>query len=480
MILKAQSQFSNVKNRPSNQTEVSTSFFISASNGFAVLFHNLYFFQKCVILIVYKWDKIRESISYEGGQFVKNRKINVAIGFATGRKHFQRVLRNYVFNWLESNLTSNEKVGLNLYVAYDLDYRGTKRTDYTRINPEISQYLDHTSFIGKQEVDATKQSLVNAGTVSMEEANMLFGRGYAAQRNIILYSAMRDQMDCLLFLDDDEYPIAATKNRDMVIWGGQHVLKAHLQSIKDADITYGYHCGYISPIPYIEFNDDLTEDRFRQFIQAISNDIVNWDSIRQVMNHGGVTYADTDVLIDRKTLEVPEINHAKFISGSNLCINLTHTNRVFPFYNPPGARGEDTFLGTCLSRRKVVRVPCYTFHDGFSAYNHLLSGVLPTSLKFIKPDSEQIIQRFYHACIGWIRYKPLLMYITDRDNYRTEISDMTKRLNETLPAICRYFGTQAFMNILKELKKYDRAVEKHFCAFEGAKQAWAKVMEELS
>ena len=410
---------------------------------------------------------------------MKSGKINVAIGFATGRKHFQRVLRSYVFNWLESNLISNEKVGLNLYVAYDLDYRGTKKTDYTGINPEVSQYIDHTNFIGKQEVGAAKQALVSAGTASPEEADMLFGKGYASQRNIILYSAMKDQMDCLLFLDDDEYPMATTKNGDMVIWGGQHVLKTHLQNIKNADITYGYHCGYISPIPYIEFNDDLTEDRFRQFIQAISNDIVNWSSIRRVMNHGGVTYADTDILINRKTLEVPEINHAKFISGSNLCINLTNADRVFPFYNPPGARGEDTFLSTCLSSRKVLRVPCYAFHDGFSSYNHLLSGVLPTSLKFIKPDSEQIVLRFYHACIGWVRYKPLLMYITDKNNYRTEIYAMTERLNETLPVICRYFGTPAFMNILKELKKYDRVVEKHFYAFEETKRVWAKVMAEL-
>lgn len=409
---------------------------------------------------------------------MENRKINIAIGFATGRKHFQRVLRSYVFNWLESNLF-DEQVGFNLYIAYDLDYRGTKKTDYTEINPEVAQWIDHTHFIGKQEVEKEKQSLISAGTVSPEKANMLFGKGYASQRNMILYSAIKDKMDCLLFLDDDEYPMAATKTGDTVIWGGQHVLKTHLQNIRNADITYGYHCGYISPIPYLKFNDDLTEDRFRLFIQAISNDIVNWDTIRQVMNHGGVTYADTGVLTQHRVLEVPEINHAKFISGSNLCINLTDARRVFPFYNPPGARGEDTFLSTCLRERRVLRVPCYAFHDGFSAYNHLLSGVLPTTLKFIKPDSAQIVQRFYHACIGWVRYKPLLMYITDRENYRDGISVMTEQLNQTLPAICRYFGTRAFLNILRELKKYDRAVETHFTAFEETKKIWAEAMGNL-
>ena len=56
----------------------------------------------------------------------------------------------------------------------------------------------------------------------------------------------------------------------------------------------------------------------------------------------------------------------KFISGANLCFNLKNYKNFPPFYNPPGARGEDTFLSTCLSECSVRKVPCYTFHDGFS------------------------------------------------------------------------------------------------------------------
>jgi hypothetical protein len=410
---------------------------------------------------------------------MKNERIRVAIGFATGRKHFQRVLRSYVFNWLESNLVDNEKVELNLFVAYDLDYKGTQKADYTVINPHISQCLESRHFFGKKEIEETRAALADAGIISPEEASILFGKGYAAQRNMILYAAIQNQMDYLLFLDDDEYPMATTKTGDTAIWGGQHVLKTHLMNIRNADVTYGYHCGYISPIPYLAFNDDLTEENFRVLIEAISNDILNWKSLKKVMENGGVTYADTGILVQRTVQEVPEINHAKFISGSNLCINLTDARRVFPFYNPPGARGEDTFLSTCLSDRTVLRVPCYVFHDGFGSYRHLLSGVLPTSLKFIKPDSEQIVRRFYNACIGWIRYKPLLLYITDRPNYREKISDMTEKLNRTLPMICRYFHAQAFMNVLRELKKYDQDVQEHFRTFEASKQIWAKVMEGI-
>ncbi len=408
---------------------------------------------------------------------MNEKNIKVGIGFATGRRHFKRVLKSYVLNWGESGLVDNQNVSLNLFVAYDLSYRNTVKTDYTTIPAIISESFENKHFIGKQEVEDAKEFLIQNGIADQHEVSMIFRKGYASQRNIILYYAIKNQMDYLLFLDDDEYPLAVSKNRSEAIWSGQQVLKTHLYHIKNADITHGYHCGYISPIPFIEFSDVLTENDFRMFIEALGNDIVNWDNTKKVMTNGGVSYADTGVLMNKEVFEVPEIHHAKFISGSNLCINLTDANRVFPFYNPAGARGEDTFLSTCLSERKVLRVPCYAFHDGFSSYNHLLSGVLPVDLKFIKPDSESIIKRFYAACIGWVRYKPLLMYITDRTTYRDKISDMKEKLNKTLPAICSYFGTNAFFDILKELENYDKNVGKHYQEFLETQRIWGKIME---
>jgi hypothetical protein len=296
----------------------------------------------------------------------------------------------------------------------------------------------------------------------------------------VLYSAMRNDMDYLIFLDDDEYPLAVTNTLNNAVWGGQHVLLTHLKNIKHADFTHGHHCGYISPIPYLEYNNVMTEADFRSFIEAISNDILNWDNIKVVMNNGGVTYADTRVLTTNNTYEVPVTNNAKYISGANLGINITDPHRIYPFYNPPMARGEDTFLSTCLRERKVIKVPCYTFHDGFSTYNHLLEGVLPIQLKFIKADNEKIIQRFYKACIGWIRYKPLLLYITHQDSYQEKIDEIRQKLNEVLPKICAYFGCLEFMDMLTELEKYNKNVKKHHADFIETQRIWAKIMEWIA
>lgn len=404
----------------------------------------------------------------------------MGIGFATGRKSFKKVLRTYIHNWEEHGLVDNQAVRLNLFVAYDLAYQKTKSTDFSNVHPELLNLVDSSHFIGSDTINEEIEELISNNVISLKEAGLIFGKGYAAKRNAVLYHAIKRKMDYLIFLDDDEYPVAVTNTLNSAIWGGQRVLNTHLNYIRHADITHGNHCGYISPIPYMEFNDVLPEGDFREFIEAISNDIINWENLKAVMENGGVTYADPKILTSREAVEVEEVNHAKFISGANLCINLQDPHRVFPFYNPPGARGEDTFLSTCLTDRKVMRVPCYTFHDGFATYNHLLEGVLPTRLKFVKADSEEIINRFYKACIGWIRYKPLLLYITDRDTYEERIQEMRQQLARTLPQIAEYFNEPDFKKVSGELEKYHKNVKKHYNEFQETQKVWGKITSHFA
>lgn len=410
----------------------------------------------------------------------KVKKINVGIGFVTGRKSFQKILKTNVYNWEESGLTEKENISLNLFVAYDLKYSNTKSTDYTNVSKDVLNLIDSSHFIGSTALQEEIDYLINENIIDKEEAQLFFSRGYAGKRNAVLYFAMKNKMDYLIFLDDDEYPMAVTNTPSTAIWGGQHVLSTHLKYIKDADITNGHHCGYISPIPHIEFNDTMTEDDFRLFIEAISNDIINWDTIHSVMKNGGVTYADTKILVRDEVEEVQQVNHTKFISGSNLCINLTNPKRVSPFYNPPNARGEDTFLSTCLGERKVLRVPCYTFHDGFSNYRNLMNGVLPIKLKNIPANSEAIVNRFYRACIGWVRYKPLLIYITQQDHYEEKIEEMREQIAASLPSICNYFGRRDFMNISLELEKYNRNVKKHYQQYLKTQEICEKIVRQYS
>jgi hypothetical protein len=403
--------------------------------------------------------------------------LDVAIGFATGRKSFLNVLKTYIYNWQESGLVQNKKIRLNLFVAYDLTYHETVAADYTKIPPAFLNLVDDVVFIGPVFAERETDFLIQAGVLSRAEAELVFGRGYAAMRNAILYKALKQKMHSLIFLDDDEYPVAVTRSKGDAVWGGQHVLSTHLRNIESADMTHGHHCGYISPIPHLQFNDILAEDDFSVFIEAISNDIVKWENVKKTMENGGVTFADPQVLVTDDYYEVPEIDGAKFISGANLCINLRDPQRIFPFFNPPGARGEDTFLSTCLGKRRILKVPCYTFHDGFGTYNHLLHGVLPIHMKEISPHDSKNITRFYKACLGWVRYKPLLLYITHPESYSERIQQVQNDLQATLPKLSAYFDKADFMHILRELKKYHHSVEQHYQLFLQTQSVWAKVMD---
>jgi hypothetical protein len=410
---------------------------------------------------------------------IEKKKINVGVGFVTGRKNFKNVVKTYVDNWNESGLIDKKKIAVHLFVAYDLKYYSTKVSDYKITDDEILTLVDSAYYLGNTAITNEMQCLVEKDVITLKEAKLIFGEGYAMKRNAVLYFALKNKMDYLIFLDDDEYPIATIKINNSIVWKGQEVLSTHINNIKYADMTHGHHCGYISPIPQLDFNEKLSENEFRIFIESISNDIINWDSIKEKMKDGGVTYANLDI-INNNTIEmVKEVNGMKFISGANLGFNLKNPDKLFPFYNPPGARGEDTFLSTCIGDCIIRKVPCYTFHDGFSNYEHLLLGVLPNKLKALKADSGVITIRFLKASKGWIRYKPLLLYITQRDNYEVEIKKMKEDLSIVIPKICNYFGNEEFKNILDELEFYHAHVEQHYRDFENTKLAWLKIIKFL-
>lgn len=398
------------------------------------------------------------------------------MGFVTGRKNFKNVVKTYVNNWNESGLVDQEKVALHLFVAYDLSYTSTIASDYKITDEEILDTVDSAYYLGNAAIVNEARFLTEKKILSAQEATLIFGTGYAMKRNAVLYFALKNKMDYLIFFDDDEYPIATIKIKDTIVWKGQEVLSTHIANLPYADMTNGHHCGYISPIPQLDFNEHLSEGDFKIFIESISNDIINWDSIKEKMNDGGVTYADLAIINSRKTEVVKEINSMKFISGANLGFNLKNLDKLFPFYNPPGARGEDTFLSTCICESTIRKIPCYTFHDSFLTYDHLLLGVLPNELKAMKSDAGVNTQRFLKAAIGWIRYKPLLLYITQKEQYETEIIKIKKNLELVIPKICAYFGEDGFKNILEELEFYHTHVEEHYQDFEKTKSVWLKII----
>lgn len=397
----------------------------------------------------------------------------------TGRKNFLSVVRTYLHSWSGSEKLDEKKYALHLFVAYDLKFANTELCDYQIKDEEILAMVDSVYYLGRAAIDNEARTLVEKKIISSKEARLVFGEGYARKRNAVLYFALINKMDALIFFDDDEYPMADIRMNGRLAWVGQSVLSAHIESIFEADMTSGYHCGYISPIPSLEFNEKLRESDFRILMEAVSNDIISWESVKRKLEDGGITYADQEVIASGVKAEVPAFNGMKFISGANLGLNLKNPDRIFPFYNPPGARGEDTFLSTCICDNKVMRIPVYTFHDGFAAYGGLLSGALPDSLKTMKSQSAVITKRFLKAVIGWIRYKPLLIYTTENEQFEARMAEIESKLKTVIPKLCDFYGSRDFAAVLQEFSVYRAEAEEHSREFTAVKCAWRKMMDEV-
>lgn len=408
------------------------------------------------------------------------KKINLGIGFVTGRTNVCKIINSYYKDMIEQISRSNKNIKITLFILYDLNYQFTTRTDFYNIIPDVYRNIT-VKYITPENIEEEKKKLMSRVNMSKEDVNLFLGHGHAKGRNTVMYYAIKKKMDYLLFWDDDEYPVANIKGEDnQIIWKKQDNILKHLEYIDKADVTIGYHCGYISPIPYIELGNEISEEDFKDYIEAISNDIISWEIIKDKMQkNDGVTYADPDISEGKGKYEIKDKGQGKWVAGSTLCLNLNHRDKIPAFYNPPLARGEDTFFSTLLGNSKIVKIPVYHFHDGFLKYTSIMKEKYPKKLRRIKPEEESIETRFLKASTGWIKYKPLLMYITDKDSYKTKIKEVYRKLESSIPKMNKVFGDDSFNCLLEELSIYDKNVTKHYKEYIKVNDIWNELKYKI-
>ena len=404
------------------------------------------------------------------------RNLNIAIGFVTGRPNVCNIINTY-YEYVKKQMQSFYKfTNISFYILYDLDYQDAKKEDFYNLKPEIFEEENiKVKYITPEDVAELKQKMMDKYKLTTENVNAIIGNGHAKGRNTVMYSAYCDNMDYLLFWDDDEYPVACLKNEDGTIsWQMQDNVLKHIETMEkyNADVTIGYHCGYISPIPYMNFENEENEQAINHFIKAISNEIVTWESIKEKYEKSnGVTFAENSIL-NGEPYELLNEDGNKFVAGSTLCINLNHIENIPAFYNPVNARGEDTFFSLNLAEAKVMKVPVYHFHDGFLKYRQIMSNKFPKTLRLIRHSEDTVEKRFYKACLGWIKYKPLLVYILEKDKYRDIINDVYNRLEKSIPKINSLYPNYDFRQITEALKTYDQNVENDYNSYIEVNNIW--------
>ncbi len=403
--------------------------------------------------------------------------IKFGIGFVTGRPNVCKVINNTYERLINQFKDSDKKVELTIFILFDLGYQFTTRIDFYGIIPNVYKDIK-VKYITPEDMEEEKKKLIGREILTKQETELFFGHGHAKGRNTLMYYAQKSGMDYLLFWDDDEYPVAVMKDEktNELTWKEQDNIAMHLKYIQDSDITVGYHCGYISPIPYVELNKDIDEELFKQFIEGISNEVVSWESIKQKFKeNGGITYADPKIANGEGAYVQKDEGKGNWVVGSTLCLNLNHIDKIPAFYNPEGARGEDTFFSVNLKNSKIVKVPVYHFHDGFLKYTSVVRQKYPKTLKKIKATDEEVEQRFLKASRGWIKYKPLLIYVTEQEHYKEKIKENYEKLEKSIPEINKLFGTDVFDTLLTDLKNYDKNVKKNYNEFISTNEIWNKL-----
>ena len=122
-----------------------------------------------------------------------------------------------------------------------------------------------------------------------------------------------------------------------------------------------------------------------------------------------------------------------------------------------------------------MRIPTYHFHDGFLKYTQIMRERMPKHLRKINVDEDTIEHRFKQASLGWIKYKPLLMYIKQKEHYKENILEVKQKLEKSIPQIDQLFENTDFRELIMALEEADENVKKHHKEYLKTNEVWNKI-----
>lgn len=410
-------------------------------------------------------------------------EINFGIGFITGRPNICNIINKYYNFIIEQTKELKQKVNFTFFILYDLNYLDTREEEFYNILPEVYEKVK-IKYLTPQNVIDKRREIIENYNLSENEVELLIGSGYAKARNTILYEAVKEGIDYLMYWDDDEYPLAAIRNENSIKWVKQKNVLQHIKNIENADITYGYRCGMINPLPFVKYNDELTEEIYKEFIEAIKNEAISWEKFQcMYKSDSGIGFADSKIAdYSMENEEMKGIGKEEWVLGSGICLNLKNLNKIPAFYNPPGARGEDTFFSCALATKKakVLRIPVYHFHDAFLKFTFLMDNKFPKNLRKIISEDTGIEYRFLRTAIGWTKYKPLLYYIIENENYNEIIQKSKSALIETAAKVSTAFDDIDLTILIDILCEYDNKVKEHYDEYIETNNIWEKLKLKIS
>lgn len=293
---------------------------------------------------------------------------------------------------------------------------------------------------------------------------------YGAYRNAILFKALLEGVDYLLFFDSDVRPVVLTDLRgEQPMWQEVDFVATHLTYLTQPEVlatTSDYSGYYIIP--------PMAFDGLRDLLIGLGKEhaleyMTEWD-VHGCLNLGSQTPAS------------PKPTNK--LLGGNLGLNLNQPWNLAPFFSTAYefekqcvmGRGEDTLLGQALSGNggQLLDVDLKIFHDTYIDFP-------------IKPDifRKDVRERFYWACLGWIGRNPFLTWFRTKasrkeDRFEEEMRRQAESLSVGSAKAARFFEDPKFLRLPAALEASMSALPESVARYQRLKNSWIQLVKALT
>jgi hypothetical protein len=293
---------------------------------------------------------------------------------------------------------------------------------------------------------------------------------YGAYRNAVLFEAILQGVDYLLFFDSDVRPsVLINLEHGQPQWQEIDYVGIHLAHLMKPEVlaTTSEYSGYYI-IPPMAF-DGLSE-LLIGLGKELSIDYVSLCDIHGCLNLGSLAPG-------------PPVPTDKLLGG-NLGLSLHQPWNLAPFFSTVyefdnqciKGRGEDTLLGQALvlNERKMVDVDLRIFHDTFDDF--------PTNPDITRKDVQT---RFYSACLGWIGRNPFLTWFlsTMRGNevrFKEEMRRQAENLYRGAKNAARFFENPQFERLPEALKVSMATLPESIERYRRLAGGWERLINALT
>jgi hypothetical protein len=293
---------------------------------------------------------------------------------------------------------------------------------------------------------------------------------YGAYRNAILIEAILQGVDYLLFFDSDVKPEVLINLKDgQPHWQEVDFVGIHLARLERSEVlaTTSEYSGYYI-IPPMAF-DGLSE-LLIGLGKELSLDYMTLCDIHGCLNLGTQTPG-------------PSVPTDKLLGG-NLGLSLNQPWNLAPFFSTIyefddqciKGRGEDTLLGKALSvnQSQLLDVDLRIFHDTYDDF--------PTLPDIFREDVQD---RFYYACLGWIGRNPFLNWFRSKmglkdDFFKEEMRPQAESLAVGAKKAARFFENPKFERLPEALEASMATLPESIERYRRLVGGWEKLINALT